>query len=563
MSFFGGGRPSPESIQDLVADLLQEGTNITLDYNDSANSLTINMDGVVLDPTNVQLLDSKMDNINGFDYTDHKNEFGYTDDTHFSACYPIKNPSYSVDARFDEAWTISPLNTVVYHGCSPFDDFGVDGVPARPDSNTGYAMGVWCNNPNLHDEAVRLEHGLDIATIRQWYHLGYKTWNFSVYFAALPYTADIMQQNLTNPTGQDVTGFVNWEPTTPPCPKNLFKFRIVDILGSEVIAKTTLLNYTVDSDWHLVTYSFTLDDTHEKYMRKQGADGLQLQLIFGNEGHPRHLIYNPTLSLDSSDFTGSGGSSSEQIQDVVADLLVAGDNITLTYDDTGNTLTIDAAGGSLPSDLINLDSIILGGNTIPEAPTTAIEKSGMGVFMDGIDAGDSNLYTTANVFIGNYAGSPAVQVQSIDTFQQGLFLPGEISVNDHTTVGIDGNYGSFLMSANPSGSFISLGGGTAGNSSINITVGFEQPASIVLQGDGGPSTTISANAGSTFGNHVDFQDTVTCSSTLQASGLITNADITANRPASPTIGQFYFDTTLGKPIFYSGSDWVLADGTVV
>jgi hypothetical protein len=33
----------------------------------------------------------------------------------------------------------------------------------------------------------------------------------------------------------------------------------------------------------------------------------------------------------------------ETVQDSVADLLVAGDNITLTYDDAGNTLTIDAA----------------------------------------------------------------------------------------------------------------------------------------------------------------------------------------------------------------------------
>ena len=43
---------------------------------------------------------------------------------------------------------------------------------------------------------------------------------------------------------------------------------------------------------------------------------------------------------------------------------------------------------------------------------------------------------------------------------------------------------------------------------------------------------------------------------------------TANRPIStailPTpIGQFYFDTTLGFPIWWNGTDWVDATGTVV
>lgn len=41
---------------------------------------------------------------------------------------------------------------------------------------------------------------------------------------------------------------------------------------------------------------------------------------------------------------------------------------------------------------------------------------------------------------------------------------------------------------------------------------------------------------------------------------------TANRPASPSIGMMFFDTTLaaaGKPIWYTGVNWVDADGNVV
>jgi hypothetical protein len=39
---------------------------------------------------------------------------------------------------------------------------------------------------------------------------------------------------------------------------------------------------------------------------------------------------------------------------------------------------------------------------------------------------------------------------------------------------------------------------------------------------------------------------------------------TADRPTQNLqIGQFYFDTTLGYPVWYDGTDWVDAAGTVV
>lgn len=38
---------------------------------------------------------------------------------------------------------------------------------------------------------------------------------------------------------------------------------------------------------------------------------------------------------------------------------------------------------------------------------------------------------------------------------------------------------------------------------------------------------------------------------------------TANRPSSPADFEFYFDTDLGKPIWYDGSNWVDATGSTV
>lgn len=236
-----------------------------------------------------QLLDSKMDHVNGFDYVSHKNEFGAA-----SACYPLSEGGTN---RFTEMWSISPLNITTYHGCSPFDCFGTQGVPARPDSDTSkWAMGVWNKNDNLQDPSLRLEHGIDVATIREWYNLGKKTWTFKSWFAALPHTAgSILDQNLESPSHVDLD-FINWEPTTPPCAKNKIRYRVVDQSNTEIIPMTDLINYTVDANWHQLTGSFTLDSSHEKFFRQQGYPCWQFQFIFGNEAHIRHLIYSPTLT---------------------------------------------------------------------------------------------------------------------------------------------------------------------------------------------------------------------------------------------------------------------------
>lgn len=36
---------------------------------------------------------------------------------------------------------------------------------------------------------------------------------------------------------------------------------------------------------------------------------------------------------------------------------------------------------------------------------------------------------------------------------------------------------------------------------------------------------------------------------------------TGSRPVSSILGQFYFDTSLGYPIWWSGTTWVKSDGT--
>lgn len=51
--------------------------------------------------------------------------------------------------------------------------------------------------------------------------------------------------------------------------------------------------------------------------------------------------------------------------------------------------------------------------------------------------------------------------------------------------------------------------------------------------------------------------------TVWHSGNQGGAGTTAERPTGRAVGTMYFDTTLGKPIWYNGADWVDATGAVV
>lgn len=44
---------------------------------------------------------------------------------------------------------------------------------------------------------------------------------------------------------------------------------------------------------------------------------------------------------------------------------------------------------------------------------------------------------------------------------------------------------------------------------------------------------------------------------------VRNGGATLNRPESPATFEFYFDTTIGKPIWYDGAQWVDAAGAVI
>jgi hypothetical protein len=50
---------------------------------------------------------------------------------------------------------------------------------------------------------------------------------------------------------------------------------------------------------------------------------------------------------------------------------------------------------------------------------------------------------------------------------------------------------------------------------------------------------------------------------LIAVAVLPTSSNTAARPIVTEVGEMHFDTTLGKPIWWDGADWVDATGTVV
>lgn len=58
-------------------------------------------------------------------------------------------------------------------------------------------------------------------------------------------------------------------------------------------------------------------------------------------------------------------------------------------------------------------------------------------------------------------------------------------------------------------------------------------------------------------------DTPTDSLSVVNRQYVTLNGTSANRPTASVIGQFYFDTTLGKPIWWNGTSFVDATGTTV
>ena len=57
---------------------------------------------------------------------------------------------------------------------------------------------------------------------------------------------------------------------------------------------------------------------------------------------------------------------------------------------------------------------------------------------------------------------------------------------------------------------------------------------------------------------VDYSKIINVSSTITINKGYSSG---TTRPTSPYLGEYFFDTSINKPIWWTGSIWVLSDGT--
>lgn len=198
-----------------------------------------------------------------------------------------------------------------------------------------------------------------------------------------------------------------------------------------------------------------------------------------NELDNRSLVGHVHVASNITDF-------SEAVDDRVADLLVAGTNITLNYDDVANTLTINASGGTVVNRPQHQLLLGIGTNGVNSSPN-AVFNATTGLF--NINATATPLNTAGSVFIStafNNAGWGNAFIQMLPNDLKGgsIFLNGGGSDTDEDGGDILLNGGA--SNAQGTGGGVYLTGGTSEDArGGDVVISGGSPSAIALLGAGG------------------------------------------------------------------------------
>jgi hypothetical protein len=206
------------------------------------------------------------------------------------------------------------------------------------------------------------------------------------------------------------------------------------------------------------------------------------------------------ITVNADDVAIDTTAEAERIRDVIGTALVAGTNVTITVNDPGDTITIDATGG--------------GGGALSDADYGDITVSGSGAVMT-IDPGTVTLAKQANVATGTVfyrktASAGAPEVQTLATLKTDLGLTGTNSGDQTITLTGDvtgSGTGSFAAALATSGVTAATYGDSTHVPQIAVDAKgrITSASNVAISGGGGSAWTLAgSNTISSAVANVDF-----------------------------------------------------------
>lgn len=309
--FYFTSATTPEEVEDQVASLINNGThtNITIVYDDAANSLSFNASGAVQSVnglTGIVVLTTD-------EVTEGVNEY-YTDQKVWDSLTVIDNGgdgSFSFDSN---------TGTLTYTGPSASD------VYAHFSAGTGVSL---VNGTISIGQAVATTSDV--------------TFNDVIVSGNLTISGNTTTINTEELLVADnvITLNSDWDAGTPPTQN----------AGIEVNRGTE------------TNSSLTWDETNDQWLisHKLNMNGTTIANlgtpILGTDAVTKSYVDSATagITVNDSDDVPEGNVNlyytDERVDDRVSNLFVAGPNIELTYDDANNIFTIDSAAGLTGYDL--------------------------------------------------------------------------------------------------------------------------------------------------------------------------------------------------------------------
>ena len=109
----------------------------------------------------------------------------------------------------------------------------------------------------------------------------------------------------------------------------------------------------------------------------------------------------------------------------------------------------------------------------------------------------------------------------------------------------------------------------SGSTTLNIRTAANTTTGpiVIKSGDGSAgnsgSVTIQTGTATATRGQINLNSDIINMTQATTTQVVWENGVTGSRPVSPVTGQRYFDTTLGQPIWYDGTNWVDAQGVTV